>query len=934
MPASDRLEIPGHLVTTFVAVDPPRGSWFALWDPAAPGGLIPPEVPGLELVDVELLVPAERSGTVPVTVRAARLPMPQAIPFFASLHRSAEVDETTHAWAAVVRSGLGLVARGRLLPWVSPDGWDTWRVDPLDHDHLLHADALADALPALGHAVPCGRQRIADARHAVRACWDAVGDRMVRTPAASDVSASAVFADRDPTRVRHLRPWVRDAAAELCPATALVIHMHPPQGDVGHWEAVFALQSRLDPSLVVDGADLWGAENELSAKFGGQADIDLLAGIRRAARVCPIFDRALSSAEPVSVSLHPADVDALLDALDGLAEVGVDVQWPGEFLGPSIERRLVVSASVPGDGLRSLLQMEALLEVDWEFLLEGHRLTNAELAVLSEAKRGVVSIRGRWVRLDPATRARLLSPTPALTAGDAIAALLEGEASIGEGLLDERVPIVASGAVSRLLADIRSFEAGGSMTPGPGFNATLRPYQERGLRWLHDTCNRVGGGCLADDMGLGKTIQILALHSVRAGPTLVICPTTLLANWEREARRFLPGVRVRRFHGAQRSLSDLVDGDIVLTTYGVVRSDAESLAAHAWDLVVADEAQYAKNPRSRTAVALREIPSTARVALSGTPVENRLSELWAIFDWAVPGLLPPLESFRRLFAIPIERDGSPEATRRLHQRIGPFLLRRRKSDPDIAPELPPKTERDVIVPLTEEQISLYRATTTETLADIADNEGITRHGLVLKLLTALKQITNHPAHYLGQSGPLPGRSGKLTALDLIVDSALDSGESVLIFTQYVKMGSLLTTHLEARGATVGFLHGGQSVAARTELVDQFQAGSLPVLLLSLRAGGTGLNLTEASHVVHFDRWWNPAVEDQATDRAHRIGQTKSVTVHRLITEGTVEDRVAELLEQKRALADRVVGGGESWLSRLDDDSLRSLIELDSHEVPA
>ena len=291
-------------------------------------------------------------------------------------------------------------------------------------------------------------------------------------------------------------------------------------------------------------------------------------------------------------------------------------------------------------------------------------------------------------------------------------------------------------------------------------------------------------------------------------------------------------------------------------------------------------------------------------------------------------------TFRRLFAIPIERDGSPEATRRLHQRIGPFLLRRRKSDPDIAPELPPKTERDVIVPLTEEQISLYRATTTETLADIADNEGITRHGLVLKLLTALKQITNHPAHYLGQDGPLPGRSGKLAALDLIVDSALDSGESVLIFTQYVKMGSLLAAHLESRGTTVGFLHGGQNVSDRTELVDQFQAGSLPVLLLSLRAGGTGLNLTEASHVVHFDRWWNPAVEDQATDRAHRIGQTKAVTVHRLITEGTVEDRVAELLEQKRALADRVVGGGESWLSSLDDDSLRSLIELDAQEVHA
>lgn len=925
--APDVLEIPDHLVTTFVPVDPARGSWFACWDPTATGGLLAPDIPGLSSAEVELMVPVGRRAER-TRVRAARLPMPKAIPYFASLSRRSPAHPTTHAWAAVVRAGLSLVARGRLLPWVSPDGWDTWRVDPLDHDHLLHAEALANSLPALAHATARSRDSIADPRHAVRDCWDAVGDRMVRTPAAAVVSSSVAFAHRDPTRVRHLRPWVRDVAAELCPATALVVHMHPPALGETAWRAVFALQSRLDPSLVVDAADLWGGANELSAKFGGQAEIDLLAGIRRAARACGLFEVALGRDEPGEVTIDELEIDDLLDALDGLSACGVDVRWPADFLAPEIERRLVVSASVPDDAMPSLLEMETLLDVDWEFLLDGHRLTTVELAALSEAKRSVVSIRGRWVRLDPATRARMSAPPPPLTVGDAIAALLEGEASIGEGLLDEQIPIAARGAVARLLDGIRSLDSGATMAPGPGFRATLRPYQERGLRWLHDTCTRVGGGCLADDMGLGKTIQVLALHSVRQGPTLVVCPTTLLANWEREAERFLPGARVRRFHGPHRVLDDVTANDIVLTTYGVVRSDAETLAAQRWNLVVADEAQHAKNPRSRTAVELRRIPAAARIALSGTPVENRLSELWAIFDWAVPGLLPPLEGFKRMFAVPIERDGSAEATRRLHQRIGPFLLRRRKSDPDIAPELPPKTERDVIVPLTEEQVSLYRATTTETLADIADNDGITRHGLVLKLLTALKQITNHPAHYLDQSGPLPGRSGKLAALDDIVDAALDSGESVLVFTQYVAMGELLVDHLTTRGAEVGLLHGGQSISDRTDLVDRFQSRSLPVLLLSLRAGGTGLNLTEASHVVHFDRWWNPAVEDQATDRAHRIGQTKSVTVHRLITEGTVEDRVAELLEQKRALADRVVGGGESWIGNLDDEALRSLIEFD------
>ncbi|MEZ5340287.1 MAG: DEAD/DEAH box helicase [Acidimicrobiales bacterium] len=323
------------------------------------------------------------------------------------------------------------------------------------------------------------------------------------------------------------------------------------------------------------------------------------------------------------------------------------------------------------------------------------------------------------------------------------------------------------------------------------------------------------------------------------------------------------------------------------------------------------------------------IPATARIALTGTPVENRLVELWSIVDWVVPGLLGSLEQFKRSVAVPIERDGDPRATRRLATTVAPFLLRRRKSDPGIAPELPPKTERDVVVPLTAEQVTLYKATTAQVLLDLKDNEGLARHGLVLKLLTALKQITNHPAHYLRELGPLDGRSGKLDALDAIVDSALDGAESTLIFTQYVAMANLIHAHLSARGDRVEVLHGGLSSAKRQDLVDRFQAGDPRVLVLSLKAGGTGLNLTAATQVVHYDRWWNPAVEDQATDRAYRIGQDKPVTVHRLITEGTVEDRVAQLLAEKRALADRVVGGaGEGWIGNLNDEELAALVSLD------
>jgi SNF2 family DNA or RNA helicase len=365
----------------------------------------------------------------------------------------------------------------------------------------------------------------------------------------------------------------------------------------------------------------------------------------------------------------------------------------------------------------------------------------------------------------------------------------------------------------------------------------------------------------------------------------------------------------------------------VLTTYGVVRRDHETLAETAWGLVVADEAQHAKNPLSRTARALRSVPAPTRIALTGTPVENRLSELWSVLDWTTPGILGSLERFRTKFAVPIERYRDKDATGRLARITRPFLLRRRKSDPGVAPELPAKTESDVIVPLTTEQTTLYKAVVDETLAKIQDSEGIERRGLVFTLLTALKQICNHPAQYLKEREPLHGRSGKLAALDELLDVILSEGESVLVFSQYVELGRLLESHLESRGIPTMFLHGGVSVKERERMVADFQDGRVPVFLLSLKAGGVGLTLTKATHVVHYDRWWNPAVEDQATDRAYRIGQDHPVQVHRLVTENTLEDRIAAMIAAKRELADAVVGSGEAWLSELSDAELADLVQL-------
>ncbi len=441
-------------------------------------------------------------------------------------------------------------------------------------------------------------------------------------------------------------------------------------------------------------------------------------------------------------------------------------------------------------------------------------------------------------------------------------------------------------------------------------------------------------------MGLGKTVQILGLHvhrqTSRPSPTLVICPTSVVGNWERETNRFAPGTPVVRYHGTRRSLDDVGPNTILLTSYGIARRDAARLAKISWGLVVADEAQNIKNPTSRTARAMRTIPADTRFALTGTPVQNQLSDLWALLDWTTPGLLGPLDRFRRDLAGPIERDGDPETTQTLSRLLRPFLLRRRKSDPDIAPDLPPKTETDEVVPLTAEQATLYQAVVDEVMAEIALATGIERRGLVLRLVTRLKQVCNHPVHLLGENddldGKLANRSGKLTATADLLQVITEEGEAALVFTQYVTMGRLLEKQFKADGYRTLFLHGGLGVRQREAMVESFQAGEADVFVVSLKAGGTGLNLTAATHVIHYDRWWNPAVEDQASDRAWRIGQDRPVQIHRLICEGTIEDRIAALLRDKRAVADAVVGAGEGWISELTDADLADLVALGEQET--
>jgi len=916
----------------------PREGRVAFWDPDGERAL--PEVE--EGVEQTELTVVRRQGAA-VRRRSApalTLPIEAALPLLVRARRDPAAHPATACWGAAALHALRLAARGRLLPGLTATGHDAWRAGPLEPEDIAHVRAVAAALPYEGHAVPLpgpGPLRLPEPEALMRSFLDAVADTLPRTPAAPYTSGMP-FAARPPQRLRDAQDWAAEVAAGMDAGVRISLRLDLSAYDLfddggrvrSAGAAIVQVHSLADPTLVVGAAALWAGTAD--SAFGPRARVDAALAVRRAARVWPPLDRLTEQDVPDVLALSEEELGDLLGmAATRLAAAGVAVHWPRD-----LAQDLTVSAvvrSAPGsatDGT-GFFESEELLQFRWQLALGGDPLTEAEMDTLAEAHRPVVRLRDQWVLVDPALvrKARkrelgLLDPV------DALSAALTGTAEV-DGEQVEAVPVGALATLrDRLTAGIQPAE------PPAGLQATLRDYQLRGLAWL-DLMTSLGlGGCLADDMGLGKTITLIALHLRRAhrAPTLVICPASLLGNWQREISRFAPGVPVRRFHGADRTLEDLTGG-FVLTTYGTMRSAAATLAQQPWGMVVADEAQHVKNPYSATAKALRTIPSPARVALTGTPVENNLSELWALLDWTTPGLLGPLKSFRARHARAVENGEDDEAVTRLARLVRPFLLRRKKSDPGIVPELPPKTETDHPVPLTREQASLYEAVVRESMLAIETTKGIARRGLVLKLLTSLKQICDHPALYLkeehtaAQAGGdrLAARSGKLALLDELLDTLLSEDGSAIVFTQYVGMARLITAHLSARAVPVDLLHGGTPVPERERMVDRFQDGATPVLVLSLKAAGTGLNLTRAGHVVHFDRWWNPAVEEQATDRAYRIGQTQPVQVHRLITEGTVEDRIAEMLESKRALADAILGSGESSLTELTDRELSDLVRL-------
>ncbi|MEV0684191.1 DEAD/DEAH box helicase [Nocardia sp. NPDC050378] len=636
--------------------------------------------------------------------------------------------------------------------------------------------------------------------------------------------------------------------------------------------------------------------------------------------------------------------DLVAHGAHALREAGIRLLLPRAWNIAEPSMRLRVSSPAAAE---STVGLSGLLSYRWELALGDMVLTPAEMERLVRSKSDLVQLRGEWVQADHralAAAARYV----ALHADDTPVTLAD---MIGE-LAAERVDNVP---VTEVTADgwaAELFTGHGDPEPVPvpvGLKAQLRPYQERGLSWLATMSRLDCGAILADDMGLGKTVQVLALlvHEREAvgpvGPTLLVCPMSVVGNWQRETERFAPDLRVLVHHGTDRRkgadfAAAVADADLVVTTYALLARDATVLSEQHWERVVLDEAQHIKNATTRQSRAARALRARHRLALTGTPVENRLEELRALFDFAMPKLLGSPQSFRARFAVPIERERDQQAIDRLRLITEPFVLRRLKTDPAVISDLPEKLEMTVRANLTVEQAALYQAVVDDMLEKLKDAKGMARKGAVLGALTRLKQVCNHPAHFLGDASPIMRRgghrSGKLALVEDILDAVLADGEKALLFTQFREFGDLILPFLTERfGTPIPFLHGGVTKQRRDDMVTGFQAeGGPPLMLLSLKAGGTGLNLTAANHVIHLDRWWNPAVENQATDRAFRIGQQRAVQVRKLVCVDTIEERIDEMISGKKALADLAVGAGENWITELGTDELRELFTLGAEAV--
>jgi SNF2 family DNA or RNA helicase len=878
---------------------------------------------------------------------AAMPPVCRAVPGHADPHEvmaaalAALVDAAARE---ALRAGLTLVPprRGRLparLP--AAEAWLT----ALTGSHGRF-DADPDELPALARAL---------------APWEDIGTGKTG-PARATFRLAEVTAEPDDMlfdSAGAAEPGVPDPEPAIGMSGSPEAGQAPVAGDggaPGHgeepepgWRLEFLLQSIADPSLLIPAEQTWADDGTLSRWLPRPQEL-LLGELGRASRIYPELADGLRQARPCALDLDADGAYRFLSTVaPALDEAGFGVLLPSWW-----DRRarlgLTVSAHTPADGVVAKpgkFGKDQLMDFRWRLAVGDDTLSEAEIAALAQTKAPLVRLRGQWVAVDPDQLKRGLEFLARNKAGRMSAGELLRLAAAHPEDAATPLPVTgiqADGWVGELLDGSVSENMRFIAVPA-NFHAKLRPYQERGLSWLAFLSSLGLGACLADDMGLGKTVQLLALEAVHRAerpddpPTLLLCPMSLVGNWQREAARFAPALRVYAHHGRERLREGelagrLAQADLMVTTYATATRDIEELAGYEWRRVVLDEAQAVKNSLSQAARAVRRLRAGQRVALTGTPVENRLAELWSLMDFLNPGLLGAADKFRIRYAIPVERHGQTEPAERLRAITRPYVLRRLKTDPAIITDLPEKIEIKQYCRLTTEQASLYQSVVDDMMEKIENSQGIERRGNVLAAMAKLKQVCNHPALLLHDRSAVGARSGKVIRLEEICEEILAEGDKALLFTQFTEFAAMLLPHLAARfGTDISYLHGGTSKKRRDELVTRFQSGDGPPLfLLSLRAGGTGLNLTAASHVIHLDRWWNPAVENQATDRAFRIGQKRNVQVRKFICTGTLEEKIDEMIEEKKALANLVISDGEGWLTELSTGELRSMFELSAEAV--
>ncbi len=772
------------------------------------------------------------------------------------------------------------------------------------------------------------------------------------------------FIEASPASVKQfsnvLHSWLDQAALTLSTApfrTCFRLEApEVPAAETGDdaalpWRVTFHLQANDDPSLLVPAEQVWnersGTLTFLKRNFENPQE-RLLTDLGKAARLFPPIENSLQSARPQELVLNTEQAYHFLRQIAPLLEesgFGVLVPPWWKKGAARLQARLKFKSKADAGSNTSLLGLDGLVAYDWNLALGDTQLTLKEFEKLVKLKMPLVQVRGQWVELRPQEVEAAIAFFKKQRGQGQMSLSEVLRLGLGQDETEIGLPVAAvegDGWIDEMLKGLQQTATIAPIQQPASLQGTLRPYQLKGVSWLAFLSQFGLGACLADDMGLGKTPQLIAflLHqrekaALRRAPTLLICPMSIVGNWQREVQRFAPSLSILVHHGLERlagqALLDAVERhDLVLTTYSLALRDKETLGQVAWENVVLDEAQNIKNEMAKQTQAIKQLKARYKIALTGTPVENRLAELWSIMEFLNPGYLGSGEAFRKSFAIPIERYHDAERTEMLKHLIQPFVLRRQKTDKAIIQDLPDKMEMKVFCNLTREQASLYEAVVQEMMERIEAAEGMERRGLILATLTKLKQVCNHPAQFMGDGSSLPRRSGKLIRLQEMLEEVASGGDKALIFTQYAEMGTMLRHYLqEELGYETLFLRGSTQKKQRDLLVQRFQEEKhgAPFFILSLKAGGVGLNLTAANHVFHFDRWWNPAVENQATDRAFRIGQQRNVQVHKFVCIGTLEERIDQMIEQKKELAESIVGSGENWLTEMSTSQLKDLFAL-------